>query len=99
MNTVAAFAALLREQQRDKHVRSWPGALRCDVTVNVHPGRVYTKLDICVHASCSGKYMVEDATGIIYGIKAYGKVHKGHVYGTLDTTDDWDWSGYRGIRL
>ena len=32
--------------------------------------------------------MIENATGVIYGIKGYGRVHTGHRYGTLDTVDD-----------
>jgi hypothetical protein len=45
----------------------------------------------------SGKYMV-DLDGTIYGIKAYGVPHLGHRYGTLDTIQEWDWSGYSAVR-
>ena len=38
--------------------------------------------------------MVDLATGRIYGIKGYGVIHRGHQYGTLDTTERFDWSGY-----
>jgi hypothetical protein len=51
-----------------------------------------------VNTDRSGKYMVDNATGEIYGIKAYGVVHRGHRYGTLDTVDEWDWAGYVGSR-
>jgi hypothetical protein len=40
----------------------------------------YIKID----AGTSGKYMVEVATGNIYGIKAYGVIHKGHFYGNIE---------------
>jgi hypothetical protein len=40
----------------------------------------YIKID----AGTSGKYMVEVATGNIYGIKAYGVVHKGRFYGNIE---------------
>lgn len=53
-------------------------------------GRKYWKID----RDGSGKYMVDSETEIIYGIKAYGQVHKGHVYGTLDTVDDYFWGDY-----
>ena len=32
----------------------------------------------------SGKYMIENETEKIYGIKAYGVIHRGHFFGTLD---------------
>lgn len=46
----------------------------------------------------TGKYMVDLATGEIYGIKGYGVIHRGHRYGTLDMLDAWDWSGYVAVR-
>lgn len=63
----------------------------CDVTVK--PGRKYTKVDV----GTSGKYMVDNDTGEIFGIKAYGVIHRGHRYGTLDTTDEWHWGGYVAV--
>jgi hypothetical protein len=62
--------------------------------VSIVPGRVYTKIDRGPAHNMSGFLMVENATGRIYGIKAYGKVHKGHYYGTLDTADLWYWGAY-----
>lgn len=65
-----------------------------DKKVQVTKGKKYTKVDV----GGSGKYMVEHETGAIYGIKAYGVIHKGHYYGTVDTIDDYDWSGYTGVK-
>ena len=42
----------------------------------------------------SGKYMVENSTREIFGIKGYGKVHKGHRYGTLETISKFYWGEY-----
>jgi len=61
-----------------------------DSKTRVIPGRKYTKIDV----GHSGKYMVENKTGIICGIKAYGVIHKGHCYGTLETINDYFWGGY-----
>ena len=36
--------------------------------------------------------------GNIYGVKAYGVIHRGHHYGTLDTINDWYWGGYNGVK-
>lgn len=53
-------------------------------------GVKYDKVDV----GGSGKLMVERSTGKIYGIKGYGKIHKGHYYGTLDEIDQWYWGHY-----
>lgn len=46
---------------------------------------------ILVDVGGSGNYMV-DASGDIYGIKAYGVPHLGHRYGNLETIHAWDWA-------
>ena len=48
-------------------------------TVRILPAKKYTKVDI----GTSGRFMVVNETGEIYGIKAYGVIHRGHFYGTL----------------
>jgi hypothetical protein len=67
--------------------------------VSVKPGPKYTKVDIGPAGNMSGKYMVENETGTIFGIKGYGQVHKGHRYGTLATVAEWYWGGYVGRRV
>jgi hypothetical protein len=57
-------------------------------------GGKYAKVDV----GTAGKYMVELDTGRIFGIKGYGVIHRGHSYGTLDTTNEWNWGGYVAIR-
>ena len=64
------------------------------MVVTVKPGKKHTKVDV----GTSGKYMVDD-TGTIWGIKAYGVIHKGHCYGTLDTINDWFWGGYVAVKV
>ena len=58
-------------------------------------GKKYDKIDI----GGSGKLMVERETGNIFGIKAYGQIHRGHFFGTLDTIDDWYWGEYGPITV
>jgi hypothetical protein len=60
----------------------------------IKPGQKYTRVDV----GGSGKYMV-DAEGNIYGVKAYGVIHRGHWYGTLDTIDAYFWGGYVAQRI
>ena len=61
-----------------------------DATARMCPGKKYVKIDV----GTSGKLMIDIATEEIFGIKAYGVIHRGHKYGTLDTIDEWDWSDY-----
>lgn len=57
-------------------------------------GKKYAKLDF----GTSGVYMIVNDTGEIFGIKAYGVIHRGHRFGTLDTISEWNWGGYRASR-
>jgi hypothetical protein len=68
-------------------------------TVRVVPGPKYTKIDRGTDGGMSGMLMIENETGLIYGIKGYGKVHKGHPYGSLGTTDEWYWGDYYPERI
>ena len=109
MKTIQEFAALLEEQQRVAFARDYASLYAANLAeteprpptnplawkVKVTPGNKYTKVDV----GSSGKYMVDNATGAIFGIKAYGCIHKGHSYGTLQTTHEWDWSGYTAAKL
>lgn len=90
MDKIQQFAKLLEEQQVQDLIRKGYDPALHNVTVTIKPGRKYTKVDV----GTSGKYMVENSTSIIYGIKAYGVIHRGHWYGTLDTVEEYDWSGY-----
>lgn len=58
-------------------------------------GKKYDKIDI----GGSGKLMIERSTGEIFGIKAYGQIHRGHKFGTLDTINDWYWGEYGPITV
>lgn len=62
-------------------------------TCTVKIGRKYANVDV----GGSGRYMVDLATGEIFGIKAYGVIHRGHYFGTLDTINDYHWSEYHAI--
>jgi len=58
-------------------------------------GKKYIRLDI----GTSGRYMIENETGAIYGIKAYGVIHRGHYYGTLETVDSYNWGDYTAYSI
>jgi hypothetical protein len=84
------FRALVEREQGERYGRKYGGCEPPRVTVKV--GKRWVKVDV----GTSGKYMV-DADGTIYGIKAYGVPHYGYRYGTLETVEGWDWSGYGAI--
>lgn len=63
------------------------------------PGRKYTKIDTARgkdEVGRCGRFMVDQDDGAIYGIKAYGRIHKGKRYGTLDTVADYTWGAFIG---
>lgn len=89
------FAALLQQSRLDRYLREYPGSpcAERDCAVRIVPGKKYAKVDV----GSSGVYMV-DLDGNIFGIKAYGVIHRGHRYGNLDTVDQWNWGGYKAGR-
>lgn len=97
MNTyeekLSAFAAHLEAEQRAGLIAKGYNPDLHRHNVRVKRGGKYARVDV----GDSGKYMV-DAQGNIWGIKAYGVIHRGHHYGTLDTIADWDWRDYTAVR-
>ena len=91
---IEELAQAIEAQQRVGYIRRHgdrhPELVDMACRVTIKPGKKYTKIDV----GRSGKYMVVNATGEIFGIKAYGVIHRGHQYGTLDTATEWDWSDY-----
>lgn len=94
---INVFAKKVEEDTiKDLHDRD----LACESNLNdartyVRPGKKYTKVDV----GHSGRYMVDNETGEIFGIKAYGQVHKGHAYGTLETIENYFWGRYYPTKI
>lgn len=92
---VQRFAELFETSARTQLANDHPG-LNLDgdgYRVKVTHAQKYTRVDF----GSSGRYMVENATGEIYGIKGYGVIHRGHHYGNLDTVEGWNWGRYYGV--
>ena len=92
--------ALAQKIETETQARLVEDKLDCQTNLDnaktyIKIGKKYDKIDI----GGSGKLMVERETQRIYGIKAYGKIHKDHFFGTLDTIDDWYWGDYRPITV
>ena len=90
-----ALSELLQQEQIERLHKE---GLSCEANVlgcqvSIKEGRKYTKIDV----GRSGKYMVEKSTELIFGIKAYGVIHRGHCYGTLNTIQNWYWGGYGAV--
>jgi len=88
------FADLVTAQQRAGLIAKGYDPANHNHDAHFHMGQKFARVDV----GHSGKYMVDLAAGIIYGIKGYGVVHHSRVFGTLDTINDWDWSSYRAIK-
>jgi len=84
------FRALLEKEQREELIRKGYNPENHRHACTVKLGKKYARVDV----GDSGKYMVDLADSKIWGIKAYGVIHRGHYYGTLDTISGCDWSGY-----
>ena len=89
------FANLLEKEQIE---RLHQDNLACQTNidnakVSVKEGNKYTKVDV----GGSGKYMI-DKEGNIFGIKAYGVIHRGHYFGTLDTITNYNWGDYEASK-
>ena len=92
---IEAFAKLVESEQIETLHKS---NLACEDNihnskVSIKEGNKYIKIDV----GSSGKYMI-DTIGNIYGIKAYGVIHRGHQYGTLDTINQYYWGDYQGYK-
>jgi hypothetical protein len=91
---IQALADLVLEQSRARLAAQYSQWQADAETVQVKPGKIYTKIDRGPKGNMSGMLMIEHSTGNVYGIKGYGVIHRGHPYGNLDTTADWYWGEY-----
>jgi hypothetical protein len=97
-NKILTFALLVQTQQEARHIASGttnPDFIKNWSKTTVKEGKKFTKVDV----GTSGKFMVENETGNIFGIKGYGVVHTGHFYGTVDTTAEYHWGNYYPEKL
>jgi len=89
---ITALCRRITEEQLAKLERENLGceANRKNAISTYKINKKYTYVDI----GTSGRYIVENATEKIYGIKAYGVIHRRHYYGTLDEFNRLNWGGY-----
>ena len=99
-----AFRARVETDTRARYAADWERdqARGMNYPLSIHERQMCTKVKMGrkyanVDVGDSGRYMVELSTSNIYDIKAYGVIHRGHQYGTLDTIAEWDWGGYTAV--
>jgi hypothetical protein len=94
-NKLEKLAKLISTEKRERFIKDGFTASIHEKAfeVRIKPGKKYTKVDV----GDSGKYMIDEDENI-WGIKAYGVIHKGHHYGTLDTVDEYYWGGYTAYK-
>jgi len=93
---IKVFTELLENQSKECLIKKGLGC-ECNINyckVSIKEGKKYTKIDM----GGSGKYMI-DTEGNIFGIKAYGVIHKGHIYGNLDTLAEYYWGDYKAYKI
>ena len=93
---IEALCRMITEQSQERLTEQ---GLGCEANLknqvaHSKDGNKYTKVD----RGGSGFLMIENSTGMIFGIKAYGQIHRGHSFGTLDTIGQWDWSNFYPVK-
>lgn len=92
---IEELASLIETQNIEKLKKDGLGC-QCNIDnckTRIKEGKKYIKIDI----GTSGKYMI-DKHGDIFGIKAYGVIHKGHYFGNLDTIHKYYWGEYQAYK-
>jgi hypothetical protein len=85
-------------QQQQARLKAQKLDCQCNMDLAIchfHIAKKYTRIDI----GSSGRYMIDNNTGEIFGIKAYGVIHRGHYFGTLDTINDYFWGNYKAEKI
>lgn len=96
LNAINELTALVTKETQERLIAT---GLDCEnnmknAIAHHHIAKRYTRLDI----GYSGRYMIENDTGRIFGIKAYGVINRGRYYGTLDTIHNYNWGGYTATK-
>ena len=66
-------------------------------TWQVETGRKFDKVYVKTDVQKLGRYMIDRNSWIIYGIKSWAQINPRRTFGTLDTIDQYDWTGYNGV--
>ena len=94
---ILEFIQLIEKQQIER-LKQRNLTCQCNIDnakVTAKEKKKYTYIDI----GYSGRYMIVNDTGEIFGIKAYGVINKGHYYGTLETINQYFWGDYRVYKI
>ena len=93
---LANFCALLEQSIVAKMKHDFPNTpFLHSQPVGTNDGRVYSRITIDKGA----RYFVRVEDGAIFASKSFKAPTLARQYGTLDTTDQFDWSGYNAVAL
>jgi hypothetical protein len=93
---LTTFCTRLFQEQQAKRIREFPNTPHLhNEPVEHNTGRVYSRVLIGRAAT----YFVRVEDGAIFAAKSFKAVNKIRQYGTLDTIDQFDWSGYNAVAL
>ena len=94
VDEISHLARLIEVQQEIEGIAA---TVLPDLPTGWHHKRVEIRRQhryIYIDIGGSGRYMIDNATGQIFGIKAYGVVNRKKAFGTVHTVNEWNWGGY-----
>jgi hypothetical protein len=87
---------LITSEQQDK-LKKLNLACECNLRQAI-ASYIINKKYTYINIGSAGRYMIDTASGEIYGIKGYGVIHRGHFFGNLETIKDYYWGDYRAYK-
>jgi hypothetical protein len=90
------FCAMLEQAQVTRMKQQFPNTpFLHNQLVEVNDGRVYSRITI----EKGARYFVRVKDGAIFASKSFKTPTLARQYGTLDTIEQFDWSGYNAVAL
>lgn len=90
-----AFCERLQAEQQARVKKQYPDVPSLMETVSHNTGKVYARILI----GGSAHYFVRVSDGMIFASASFKAPNFVRSYGTLDTIDQFDWSGYNAVAL
>lgn len=93
-----AFCSTVQDQSnREHHNKYGPHFTDEKVLPSLERVHKYVRIYFDNGTQKMSRYFVEVATGDIYACEGWKKPNFNRSFGTLDTIDQFDWSGYEGV--
>lgn len=89
--------ALEFQNKMDEFVKALNEYKNPGCTFEVEKGRKFDKVFERTPNQKLGRYMVDRHSWTIYAIKSWNQYNPRRSFGTIDTVNQYDWSGYHGV--